>query len=72
MARVSETDAEAMSGGLVFAGREVTGSGSDIFGVVGIVNIISGACPVYSGIPALIELHFRQVEGIRIVFDIGL
>ena len=40
---VSGTDAEAMSGGLAFAGFEGTGSASDLFRVVRIVNIFSDA-----------------------------
>ena len=37
-ASVSGTDAEAMSGGLAFAGFEGAGSASDLFGVVRIVT----------------------------------
>jgi hypothetical protein len=50
---------EAMSGGLAFAGFEGAGLASDLFGVVRIVNILSGVCSVYAGLPALVALHFQ-------------
>jgi environmental stress-induced protein Ves len=42
-ASVSGIDAEGMPAGLVCAGFEATGSASDLFGVVRIVNILSDA-----------------------------
>jgi hypothetical protein len=40
-ASVSRTDADAISGGFAYAGFDGTGSASDLFGVIRIVNILS-------------------------------
>ena len=48
-ASVSGTDEKAMSCGFVVAGFEGTGSASDLFGVVRIVNILSDANMTFRG-----------------------
>jgi hypothetical protein len=58
-ASVSGTDAVAMSGCLASAGFEGAGSGSGLLGVVRIVNIVSGARPVYAGLPARVAPNFN-------------
>jgi hypothetical protein len=59
-----------MAGGLAFAGVEGAGPASDLLGVVGTVKILSGACPIYAGLPALVTPHFRQGQGFQIILCI--
>jgi hypothetical protein len=49
-ASVSRTDADAISGGFAYAGFDGTGSASNSFGVVRIVNILSDAGMTFRGL----------------------
>ncbi len=68
---MSGTDAEAMSGGLAFASFEGAGSASDLFGVVCIVNILSGACPVYAGLLTLVAPDFQMADSRQVLAVFG-
>src|ERR1035441_7543813 len=64
------TGAEAMAGGLASAGFGGAGPASGLLGVVGTVKILSGARPIYAGLPALVTPHFRQGQGFQIILRI--
>jgi hypothetical protein len=64
------TGTEAMVGTFAVAGVEGAGPASDLLGVVGTVNILSGACPIYAGLPTLVTPHFRQGHGFQIILRI--
>jgi hypothetical protein len=61
------TGTEAMVGGFAVAGFEGAGPASDLLGVVGTVNILSGTRPIYAGLPMLVTPHLRQGQGFQII-----
>jgi hypothetical protein len=59
-----ETDAELLSRSLAFAAFGGTGSVSNLFRFVRMVNILSRACPLYIGLPMLVAPRFLwQISG---------
>ena len=54
-----------MVGAFAVAGFEGAGPASDLLGVVCSGDILSGACPVYAGLPELVAPHFQlRISGI--------
>jgi hypothetical protein len=59
-----------MARGLASASFEGAGPASDLLGVVGTMDILSGTGPGYAGLPALVTPHFRQGQGFQIILRI--
>ena len=51
----------------MFTGFEGADSASDLFGIVCIVNILFGACPVYTGLLALVAPDFQMANSRQVL-----